>query len=109
MPYIDTTLKLDDIPIDQSRCLELGGLQVGLFRNADGFFAIDNICPHRGAPLHDGVVSDGIVTCPWHQWRFQLADGICRSMPNIRITTYTVEVREGAIWIDIDKRQEKQS
>ena len=62
MPYIDTSLKLDDISVGQSRCLELGGHQVGLFRNADGFFAIGNVCPHRGGTLHEGVVSDGVVT-----------------------------------------------
>jgi NAD(P)H-dependent nitrite reductase small subunit len=107
MPYIDTSLKLDDLPIGQSRCFEFEGFQVGLFRSLDGLFAIDNICPHRGAPLHQGQVSDGQVTCPWHQWQFQLHDGVCRNIPNIHVPTYAVEVREGAIWIDLDPTQEK--
>jgi NAD(P)H-dependent nitrite reductase small subunit len=109
MAYIDTSLKLDDLPVGQSRCLELGELQIGLFRNNEGLFAIDNICPHRGAPLHDGFVGDGQVTCPWHQWQFQLSDGVCRNIPNIRIPTFAVEVRDGAIWIDTDPAREKKS
>jgi nitrite reductase (NADH) small subunit len=109
MPYIDTALKLGDIPVGQSRCLEFGSLQVGLFRHAEGIFAIDNICPHRGAPLHEGMVSDGQVTCPWHQWQFQLKDGVCRNIPNIQIPTYAVEVRDGAIWIDLDGPQENKT
>jgi len=101
MPYIDTALKLEQIPVGETRCLMLGETQVGLFRLADGLFAIDNICPHRGAPLHDGMVSnDGHVTCPWHQWEFQLNDGVCRNIPKVRVTTFPVEVREGTIWID---------
>ena len=102
MPYIDTSLKLENIPVGETRCIELGDVQVGLFRNPDGLFAIDNICPHRGAPLHDGTVADGIVTCPWHQWQFQLGDGVCQNIPKVRITTYAVEVRDGAIWINLE-------
>jgi NAD(P)H-dependent nitrite reductase small subunit len=102
MPYIDTALKLEHVPVGESRCVTLGEMQVGLFRNPDGFFAINNVCPHRGAPLHDGMVADGVVTCPWHQWQFQLDDGVCLNIPKVRITTYPVEVRDGAIWINIE-------
>jgi len=106
MPYIDTSWKPDDVPVGQSRCFKFGGLEIGLFRHANGFFAIDNICPHRGAPLHEGLVADGQVTCPWHQWQFQLRDGVCRNIPNIQISTYPVEVRDDAIWIEINHSQE---
>ncbi|MCE0498746.1 MAG: nitrite reductase small subunit NirD [Methylacidiphilales bacterium] len=109
MPYTDTSLKLDDIPVGKSRCLEFDDLQVGLFRNADGFFAVANTCPHRGGPLDQGMVSEGVVSCPWHQWQFQLGDGVCRSNPAIRIPTYAVEVRDGAIWIDLGKPPEKKA
>ena len=103
MAYIDTTLKLEEIPIGESRCVKLGDIQVGLFRNKEGLFALNNECPHRGAPLHEGFVTDGQVTCPWHQWQFQLEDGICRNIPNMRIPAYSVEVREGVIWINLEE------
>ena len=101
MPYIDTALTLENIPVGESRCVQLGDVQVGLFRAADGLFAIDNICPHRGAPLHEGFVKDGYVTCPWHQWQFQLQDGVCRNIPQMRTASYPVDIRDGVIWIDI--------
>jgi NAD(P)H-dependent nitrite reductase small subunit len=103
MPFINADLKLDQIAVGESRLLKLGDAQVGLFHDADGLFAIDNLCPHRGAPLHEGFVTDGYVTCPWHQWQFQLEDGICRNIPKVRVATYPVEIREGAIWIDLPK------
>ena len=104
MPYIDTALKLEEVPIGESRCVQLGDAQVGLFRSPDGLFAIDNICPHRGAPLHDGMVSDSQVTCPWHQWQFQLEDGVCLNIPKVRIATFAVEVRDGTIWINTENQ-----
>jgi len=101
MAYVDTTLKLDDLAVGQSRCVQLGDLQVGLFRNGEGLFALDNLCPHRGAPLHDGFVTDGQVTCPWHQWQFDLKDGHCRNIPGARVPAYAVEIRDGTIWINL--------
>jgi NAD(P)H-dependent nitrite reductase small subunit len=102
MPYIDTALKLEHVPVGESRCVKLGDVQIGLFRNPDGLLAINNICPHRGGPLNEGLVTDGVVTCPWHQWQFQLNDGVSKNIPKIRITTYPVEVRDGAIWINVE-------
>ncbi len=101
MAYVDTQLKIDGIAPGESRLLELGESSVGLFRTTEGIFALDNICPHRGAPLHDGFVRDGQVTCPWHQWQFRLADGKCTNIPGPSVASYPVEVRDGTIWIDL--------
>jgi len=109
MSYIDTALKLEEVPVGESRCVTVGEAQVGIFRRADGLFALDNICPHRGAPLHEGMVSDGQVTCPWHQWQFQLDDGICRNIPKVSVPSYAVEVREGTIWINLEAQATKKS
>lgn len=38
-------------------------------------YAVDNRCPHQGAPLAAGCVQDGTVICPYHRWRFRLVDG----------------------------------
>jgi NAD(P)H-dependent nitrite reductase small subunit len=102
MPFIDTTLTLETLPPGESRCVDVGPIQVGVFREADSVFAIENTCPHRGAPLHEGFVREGYVTCPWHQWQFQLNDGVCRNIPKMKIASYPVEVRDGTIWVDVD-------
>ena len=104
MPFVDTSLKLEEMPVGSSRCFEAGEAQIGIFREPDGVFAVDNFCPHRGAPLHDGHVSEGVVTCPWHQWQFQIADGVCKNIPNVKIATYPVEVRDGVIWVNLESK-----
>jgi NAD(P)H-dependent nitrite reductase small subunit len=101
MAFLNTELASDALPANGSYCVKIGAAQVGLFRTAAGLFAIDNVCPHRGAPLHDGFVTDGQVTCPWHQWQFGLADGKCRNIPGPKIAAYPVEIRDGTIWIDL--------
>jgi nitrite reductase/ring-hydroxylating ferredoxin subunit len=37
--------------------------------------AHSTVCPHLGGPLENAPVSDGHLVCPWHGYRFSLADG----------------------------------
>ncbi|NNC73204.1 MAG: Rieske (2Fe-2S) protein [Sphingomonadaceae bacterium] len=41
--------------------------------------AIPRYCPHLGLPLDAAPDGDGIVTCPWHGYRFDAATGTCVS------------------------------
>jgi NAD(P)H-dependent nitrite reductase small subunit len=102
--YLDSGIKSGELADNSSLCVTVGDAQVGLFRTPDGLFAINNVCPHKGAPLHDGFIHDGAVTCPWHQWDFRLNDGECLTVPKVRIKSYAVEERDGAIWVDLDSK-----
>ncbi|MGN6171695.1 MAG: Rieske (2Fe-2S) protein [Streptosporangiaceae bacterium] len=74
--------------------------RIALFRTPSGVFASDNRCPHQGYALVRGDVKDGVLTCAWHNWKFELGTGICRyGGENIR--TYPVQVRDGQVFIDI--------
>ncbi len=55
---------------------------------------IDNLCPHRGAPLAGGTVDDGVVTCPLHRWQFDLATGVSPDHPGAQVGTYEVRVED---------------
>lgn len=47
-----------------------------------------------------GDVTDGVLTCAWHNWKFELGTGTCRyGGENIR--TYPVQIRDGQVFIDI--------
>ncbi len=105
MAFVDTKLKLDNLQPGASDFFAVGDLQVAVFREADAVFALDNICPHRGAPLHEGFIRDGYVTCPWHQWQFQLKDGFCLNIPKMKVASFPVEVRDGAIWVDVPEKK----
>lgn len=37
--------------------------------------AFDAVCPHQGGRLDDSLLDDGIVTCPWHGYRFDVETG----------------------------------
>ena len=70
-----TVARVEEFPTGQSRIAEHDGRYVAVFRLEEGFFAVENECPHVGAPLASGSVDDCVVTCPLHGWSFDLRDG----------------------------------
>jgi nitrite reductase (NADH) small subunit len=84
--------KVADLVEGEGRTVTVNGREVALFRTADGIQAIDDCCPHMGASLSGGWVENGVVTCPWHAWRFRLADGAWADNPRIKIGCYAVRV-----------------
>ena len=53
-----------------------GSTTIAVFRTFDDrLFAIEDRCPHKNGPLSQGIVHDGCVTCPLHNWVINLATG----------------------------------
>jgi nitrite reductase/ring-hydroxylating ferredoxin subunit len=63
----------------------------------DKISAVDNRCPHLGFPLSRGTVQDGILTCHWHQARFDLCSGCTFDLFADDVPAYYVEVRDGQV------------
>jgi nitrite reductase (NADH) small subunit len=82
--------------------VEVGDRAIALFLDGGSYYAIDDCCPHQGAPLSDGIVHDKSVTCSWHGWRFSLVDGRWLDSPRIRIGTYPVRVVGDEIQVAVD-------
>jgi nitrite reductase/ring-hydroxylating ferredoxin subunit len=75
------------------------GEEVAVF-NVDGeYYAIDNFCPHKGAPLSDGALCGHVVECSLHGWQFDVRTGECLTVPE-RIRTYRVKKENGLLKID---------
>jgi len=64
-----------DIRAGQSRAYRVGRYDVAVFNVAGELYAIENFCPHQGAPLTDGWVDGPLVTCSWHAWCFDVRTG----------------------------------
>lgn len=92
---------VEDIPEGGSVVVTVNNKDVAVFRSNGQFFALDDLCPHMGASLSGGFVEDGIVTCPWHYWRFRLCDGAWADSPKIKTGCYPVHVVENRVELEV--------
>ena len=86
--------KINEIPTGTAVAVQAGRRIIAVFRIGDDFFAVNNVCPHKGASLCDGeiIVEEKIVRCPWHHWNWQLADGKLQSDQRQGLRTYEITV-----------------
>jgi len=78
------------------------GKQLALFLHKDGrIFAVDSECPHAGGPLEEGTMMNCEVTCPLHDYKFDLISGRCSTDPGLTLQTYPVFVEDNQVWVEI--------
>ncbi len=74
-----------------------------LIHQADGsLYATENACPHQGYPLSQGSLSGCILTCTWHNFKFDIRDGKC-VMGEESLRTHPIRVRDGVIEVQRDR------
>ena len=99
-PYIDIGA-LDDIPRQGARLVKTAQGCIAVFRTADDrVFALSDRCPHKGGPLSEGIVHGDRVTCPLHNWVFDLNTGMAQGADEGAVATYAVRVEAGRILLD---------
>jgi nitrite reductase (NADH) small subunit len=74
--------------------VKLGNKSVAIFKIGQEYYALDNVCLHRGGPLGEGTLEGYEVTCPWHGWTYDVRDGALSVIPALKVKTYPVR-KEG--------------
>lgn len=92
---------IQEIPTEKGKVIQVEGKEIALFRSDGRVYAIDNLCLHEGGPLGHGPVKDGIVTCPWHLWRFDVRTGAMVEAPSMKVDCFTIKVEGEDVYIDV--------
>ncbi|GAA1089312.1 Rieske (2Fe-2S) protein [Pseudonocardia alni] len=103
--------RVEEIPPGERRIVEANGREIGVFNIGGRFYAMLNRCPHLGAPLCEGGVVNQVestvpgdvrldtgktyLTCPYHNWEFDVEDGRSSWNPRLRARALPVAL-EGA-------------
>ncbi|MFW2586914.1 nitrite reductase small subunit NirD [Sagittula sp. SSi028] len=99
MSWIDICA-LDDIPLRGARKLKTAMGCVAVFRTAEAeVFAASDTCPHKAGPLSEGIVHGQSVTCPLHNWVFDLNTGQAKGEDG-QIATYALRIEGDRVLID---------
>jgi nitrite reductase/ring-hydroxylating ferredoxin subunit len=68
-------VKAEDIPEGGMAVTKAGEKEVLLAKVQGEIYAIDNACGHSGYPLHQGKLDGYVVTCRWHDAKFDVRSG----------------------------------
>jgi nitrite reductase [NAD(P)H] small subunit len=93
---------LSDVPREGARCVKNGDMTIAVFRTAkDDVFALEDKCPHKNGPLSQGIVHDGCVTCPLHNWVISLETGTAQGADEGKTLAFPTRVEDDKIFVDL--------
>jgi nitrite reductase/ring-hydroxylating ferredoxin subunit len=88
--------------------VSVGDRRLALFRIGSQVFAVDDNCPHRNFPLHDGLVRGTSVQCRSHGSCFDLTTGALQRGPSRRgVKAYSVFVVDDRVEVEIPKQSDE--
>jgi nitrite reductase (NADH) small subunit len=101
MPLVRLTAQSELPAINEAKEFPCGNKTICI-ANVDGnYSAMDNVCPHRGGPLGQGMVEGGKVVCPWHAWNWDAKTGATELDSNLKVQIYPVKIESGDMLVEI--------
>ena len=95
-------MKVEDLKTGKSVIISVGNNEIALFNYKGKYYAVTNKCPHKGSPLGEGRIEEGVLICPGHEWRFDLNNGNCMQNPYMKIFSYPVRVKKEHIYLGLE-------
>lgn len=114
--------KIDELAEGGVRIFEGEGLEIGVLHHGGSYYAYQNLCPHQGGPACEGLKlpqvvdligeggiflgqtfdeDDMHIVCPWHGYEYHLKSGEHVCNPAIRLRKFSVEAKDGGIYVEI--------
>ncbi len=91
-----------EVPEVLPRKIMLEGRSLLICRGADGdFYTVDEICPHKRKSMAYGVVHNGTLICPHHQYAFDLETGRCNRRRCPPVDVYPTKVEDGEVYVQV--------
>src|SRR4029079_5741395 len=112
------------------KLIESGGVEVGVFKLGNDFFAYENVCPHMRRTACQGTIiakveeggaadrtSTGLefsktkinVVCPWHGFEFDIRTGRHHGNPRYRLQPIQVRVSARDLSVSLPDEKKDQN
>jgi nitrite reductase/ring-hydroxylating ferredoxin subunit len=83
------------------RCVQAGDKRIIVYDVEGSLYATSATCAHLGGPLDEGLFEEGVVTCPWHGWQFDVRTGESIYDRDRSVATYPVTVVGDDILVEV--------
>jgi len=92
------------VPLGKTQLLIARDQRICLAHTNQGFFAIDDACPHMGESLTKGTTNYlNEVVCPWHNHRFSLTTGAECKARTAPAKLHKIELREDGLYLGVQE------
>jgi len=91
-----------DLGPGQGTEVSVAGKAVAIFNVGGAFYALSNTCLHRGGPLGQGFVEGSTVTCPWHNWTWDVSTGANVVNGDLKVACYATRVEDGQVLVEAE-------
>jgi toluene monooxygenase system ferredoxin subunit len=92
---------MDEVWSGEMHAVVVEGLPVLLVNVEGQLRAFEDRCAHQRFPLSRGKLAGCVLTCGAHEWQYDVCTGQGLNPRGAALRAIPVEVREGAIWIDV--------
>ena len=92
------------VAVGRVTTINVGKKKICVAHTSEGFYAVNDKCPHNGASLGNGFcTTEGSVVCPVHRYHFDLKTGRAKSGLGDFVQTYPIEIRDEGIFIGFEE------
>ena len=80
-----------------------GGKEIVVTKLDGNYYAMDNVCTHAGADLHEGELNNNELTCPWHGARWDIKTGNLISFPQKLkpLQSHKISIEKDTLYVEI--------
>ncbi len=96
----------DELWEDEMTSVFVDGKDVLLIRMNGEIHAYHDRCPHKGTPLGEGALQDGVLTCQTHNWVFDACTGKGINPATSCLTRFKTKVEDEKIYISLTEKEE---
>jgi nitrite reductase/ring-hydroxylating ferredoxin subunit/Fe-S cluster biogenesis protein NfuA len=101
-PVFNTVARAEALPSGSLMAVEVGAKRILLCNVSGEIYAYGNECPGSTLPLDEGVLSDVVLVCPWHNCAFDARTGRRVDGETGRLQVIPVAVRNGEIQLALN-------
>ena len=103
MSAINWKYVLDDTALPEGKMAPVFpmGVNVVLARVGGVVYAVSGKCAHMACPLFTGKLDGFTITCPCHDWRFDIRTGRFIDAPELGIAIYSTKSEDGRVFVNL--------
>jgi nitrite reductase/ring-hydroxylating ferredoxin subunit len=98
----EAVLAEDELWVGEMRGLVLRGERLLVVRLEQQLCVYRDRCPHQGHPLSEGKLEQGVITCRFHEHRFDAATGAGINPRGSCLTPLPSRVEAGKLLVELE-------